>query len=133
MNNPNNKEDKTSYQAELFANRIAKQYRQLKKWARRNRVSCYRLYDRDIPEIPLALDLYTFLPDGMDSKFEAARLLQEDRAAPQGLYFALISGRAFWRAATREASEGWEESSSGVLPEPAAAILRQKPGAQSGS
>ena len=81
MTQTHNAEDKNSYQAELFSNRIAKQYRQLKKWARRNRVSCYRLYDRDIPEIPLALDLYTFLPDGMDSKFEAARLLQEEHAA----------------------------------------------------
>ena len=73
--------DKNSYQAELFANRIAKQYRQLRKWARRNRISCYRLYDRDIPEIPLALDIYTFLPEGMDSKYEAARFLMEEQSA----------------------------------------------------
>ena len=45
-------EDKIQYQATLFSNRIAKNYKLLKKWARKNKVTCYRLYDRDIPEIP---------------------------------------------------------------------------------
>ncbi|MCR4736025.1 MAG: class I SAM-dependent methyltransferase [Treponema sp.] len=67
--------DKTEYQAELFSNRLKKKYKELRKWARKNRVSCYRLYDRDIPEIPLSLDLYEFLPDGIDSVVEAARFM----------------------------------------------------------
>ncbi|MDR3283820.1 MAG: class I SAM-dependent methyltransferase [Treponema sp.] len=53
-------QDKLVYQAELFANRLKKREAHLKKWARRNTVACYRLYDRDIPEIPLALDWYAF-------------------------------------------------------------------------
>jgi len=73
--------EKTAYQAELFANRIAKQYKLLRKWARKNRVSCFRLYDRDIPEVPLALDLYEFLPDNVSDKFEAARFLSEENTA----------------------------------------------------
>ena len=44
-------------QAEMFANRLAKQARHLRKWPKRG-ITCYRLYDRDIPEIPLAVDLY---------------------------------------------------------------------------
>ena len=44
-------------QAEMFANRLAKQARHLRKWPARG-ITCYRLYDRDIPEIPLAVDLY---------------------------------------------------------------------------
>jgi 23S rRNA (cytosine1962-C5)-methyltransferase len=51
---------KTTYQAEMFANRLKKRYAHLKKWARRNSINVYRLYDRDIPEIPLTLDLYIF-------------------------------------------------------------------------
>ncbi len=51
--------DKTSDQAVMFANRIEKQWKHLRKWARRTGVSAYRLYDRDIPESPLACDLYT--------------------------------------------------------------------------
>ena len=52
-------ENKNAYQAELFSNRLTKNYKQLKKWARKNRVTCYRLYDKDIPEVPLCADLYT--------------------------------------------------------------------------
>ncbi len=64
-------DEKLSYQKELFFNRLSKQYKVLRKWARKNRVSSYRLYDKDIPEIPLALDLYTFLPPYIDTKKDA--------------------------------------------------------------
>lgn len=50
--------EKTAAQAVMFANRLEKQYKHLGKWARRTSVSCFRLYDKDIPEIPLAVDLY---------------------------------------------------------------------------
>ncbi|MCQ2591690.1 MAG: class I SAM-dependent methyltransferase [Treponema sp.] len=68
---------KNEYQKELFSNRLRKKYKELRKWARKNRVSCYRLYDRDIPEIPVSLDLYEFLPSDCDSVVEAARFLGE--------------------------------------------------------
>ena len=67
--------DKTNYQAELFANRLKRKYKELRKQMRKNRVCCYRLYDRDIPEVPVSLDLYEFLPDGVDSVLEAARFM----------------------------------------------------------
>ena len=67
--------NKQEYQAELFTNRLRKRYKELRKWARKNRVSCYRLYDRDIPEVPVSLDLYEFLPDTVDSPLETARFL----------------------------------------------------------
>lgn len=75
MNNSNNIDNKTSYQAELFSNRLRRKYKELRKQMRKNRVSCYRLYDRDIPEVPVSLDLYEFLPDGVDSVLEAARFM----------------------------------------------------------
>lgn len=71
---------KTKYQAELFSNRLKKKYKELRKWARKNRISCYRLYDRDIPEIPLSVDIYEFLPDQADSVLEAARFISEQNA-----------------------------------------------------
>jgi 23S rRNA G2069 N7-methylase RlmK/C1962 C5-methylase RlmI len=49
---------KLEEQAEMFGNRLSKRYRHLKKWARRSGTDAYRLYDRDIPEIPLVMDLY---------------------------------------------------------------------------
>lgn len=44
--------------AEMFANRVAKNFRHAAKWARKQGIECFRVYDRDIPEIPLALDVY---------------------------------------------------------------------------
>ncbi|MDR2101501.1 MAG: class I SAM-dependent methyltransferase [Treponema sp.] len=51
-------EEKNAAQAEMLGNRLAKRSRHLKKWARRTGVEVFRLYDRDIPEIPLVLDYY---------------------------------------------------------------------------
>jgi 23S rRNA (cytosine1962-C5)-methyltransferase len=57
-------EQKVADQAVMFANRLEKQYKHLRKWARRTGVASYRLYDKDIPEIPLAVDLYTEASSG---------------------------------------------------------------------
>ena len=45
-------------QTEMFANRLRKQVRHLGKWARKQGIDCWRAYDRDIPDVPLSLDLY---------------------------------------------------------------------------
>jgi 23S rRNA (cytosine1962-C5)-methyltransferase len=50
--------EKDERQLEYFRNRVAKNEKALRRWARREGVTAYRLYDRDIPEIPLALDWY---------------------------------------------------------------------------
>jgi 23S rRNA (guanine2445-N2)-methyltransferase / 23S rRNA (guanine2069-N7)-methyltransferase len=44
--------------AEMFANRLAKNLKKLSKWAKRNHVSCYRIYDADLPEYAVAVDIY---------------------------------------------------------------------------
>jgi len=44
--------------AEMLANRLRKNRRTLKRWARREGVDCFRLYDADLPEFALAVDLY---------------------------------------------------------------------------
>jgi len=43
---------------EAFENRVRSRYRHLSRWAKRDNTDCYRLYDRDIPELAFALDLY---------------------------------------------------------------------------
>ena len=43
---------------EMFHNRLAKVFRHLQKQAKRQGVTCYRVYDKDIPEYPLSVDLY---------------------------------------------------------------------------
>ncbi|HXV20738.1 MAG TPA: bifunctional 23S rRNA (guanine(2069)-N(7))-methyltransferase RlmK/23S rRNA (guanine(2445)-N(2))-methyltransferase RlmL [Desulfuromonadales bacterium] len=44
--------------AEMFANRLRKNLRNLGRWARQNGITCYRLYDADLPEYAVAVDLY---------------------------------------------------------------------------
>jgi 23S rRNA (guanine2445-N2)-methyltransferase / 23S rRNA (guanine2069-N7)-methyltransferase len=45
--------------AQMFANRLRKNLVRLGKLARREGVGCWRLYDADMPEYALAVDLYT--------------------------------------------------------------------------
>ncbi|HTJ41263.1 MAG TPA: class I SAM-dependent methyltransferase [Kofleriaceae bacterium] len=42
----------------MFGNRLAKRFRHLRSWATREGVTCFRVYDRDIPEVPVVVDLY---------------------------------------------------------------------------
>lgn len=44
--------------AEMLRGRVAKNRRHLGKWAKRDGVSCWRVYDRDIPEVPVTIDDY---------------------------------------------------------------------------
>jgi len=41
-----------------LSNRVLKNQRHLARWARREGIEAYRLYDRDMPEFPLAVDRY---------------------------------------------------------------------------
>jgi 23S rRNA G2069 N7-methylase RlmK/C1962 C5-methylase RlmI len=49
---------KTQSQAFMLRSRLVKRQKHLKKWAHRAGVGAYRVYDRDIPEIPLVIDYY---------------------------------------------------------------------------
>ena len=42
----------------MFRNRLEKVYKHRSKVARRQNISCYRLYDRDLPEFPLIIEVY---------------------------------------------------------------------------
>lgn len=44
--------------AEDLVNRVRKNRKQLGKWLTRNDIQCYRVYDADIPEYALAVDVY---------------------------------------------------------------------------
>ncbi len=44
--------------AQPLRNRLNKNARHLQRWARKNAISCYRLYDADLPEFSFALDRY---------------------------------------------------------------------------
>jgi 23S rRNA (cytosine1962-C5)-methyltransferase len=41
-----------------FRHRLVKDHRHWSRWARRTGLECYRVYDRDVPQFPLAIDRY---------------------------------------------------------------------------
>lgn len=45
--------------AQMLANRLRKNLRALKRWRQREQVSCFRVYDADLPEYAAAIDVYT--------------------------------------------------------------------------
>ncbi|RKF19917.1 bifunctional 23S rRNA (guanine(2069)-N(7))-methyltransferase RlmK/23S rRNA (guanine(2445)-N(2))-methyltransferase RlmL [Alginatibacterium sediminis] len=44
--------------AEDFVNRLRKNKKRLAKWLKREEITCYRLYDADLPEYNVAVDIY---------------------------------------------------------------------------
>ncbi|WP_165673089.1 bifunctional 23S rRNA (guanine(2069)-N(7))-methyltransferase RlmK/23S rRNA (guanine(2445)-N(2))-methyltransferase RlmL [Metapseudomonas otitidis] len=78
---------------QMFANRLQKNLKQLGKWARKEGIQCYRLYDADMPEYALAVDLYGDWvhvqeyapPRSIDPEKAQARLLDALAAIPQAL------------------------------------------------
>ncbi|MCE8032475.1 bifunctional 23S rRNA (guanine(2069)-N(7))-methyltransferase RlmK/23S rRNA (guanine(2445)-N(2))-methyltransferase RlmL [Billgrantia tianxiuensis] len=44
--------------AQMFANRLEKNRKRLRKWLKQSGETCYRLYDADMPEYALAVDVY---------------------------------------------------------------------------
>ncbi|MCL2402758.1 MAG: bifunctional 23S rRNA (guanine(2069)-N(7))-methyltransferase RlmK/23S rRNA (guanine(2445)-N(2))-methyltransferase RlmL [Coriobacteriia bacterium] len=83
-----------------FANRLAKMAKHRRKWAKRSDVSCYRVYDADLPDFNVAIDLYQGAentrdagkswihvaeykaPKGIDENLAHARLAEVLRIAP---------------------------------------------------
>jgi 23S rRNA (cytosine1962-C5)-methyltransferase len=42
----------------MFENRLTKVFRHLSRQAHKNGISCYRIYDHDLPEFPFCIELY---------------------------------------------------------------------------
>lgn len=60
-------------QVEALANRLRKNGRQLRRWLEQEQVQCYRLYDRDLPEFNVSVDVY------------ADQVLVQEFAAPKSV------------------------------------------------
>ncbi|MBO1926985.1 bifunctional 23S rRNA (guanine(2069)-N(7))-methyltransferase RlmK/23S rRNA (guanine(2445)-N(2))-methyltransferase RlmL [Thiomicrorhabdus sp. 6S2-11] len=50
--------------AQMVANRIRKNLKTLRKWANKNKVYAYRVYDADMPEYAVAIDYYHTIEEG---------------------------------------------------------------------
>jgi len=67
-----------SGEAEMVANRLRKNRRRLSPWLRREGISCYRVYDADIPEYAAAVDIYNGHPH--IAEYAAPKSVPDDTA-----------------------------------------------------
>lgn len=106
-------EDKSS----PLKNRIRKNYRHVRKWAKRTKTNCFRIYDRDIKEYPLAIDFYDgrfcvhYFAGAQDSD-EPRQDLYEEAAGAIFDLFQASSDSIYWRTRIkREKIEQYEKAS----------------------
>ncbi|MBA3815525.1 MAG: class I SAM-dependent methyltransferase [Parachlamydiaceae bacterium] len=91
-------EDKSS----PFINCLRNSYRHLRKWAKRTYTDCFRIYDRDIPQFPLAIDLYAgricvhYFSRGKDTDEPSPELKEEVTKALCTL-FGVTVPMIYWR------------------------------------
>jgi 23S rRNA (guanine2445-N2)-methyltransferase / 23S rRNA (guanine2069-N7)-methyltransferase len=78
--------------ATMVANRLRKNLRHLGRWARRAGVTCYRVYDADLPEYAAAVDLYQEAPESLDGAGRLFVHLQEYQA-PRSVPEEVAAGR----------------------------------------
>jgi 23S rRNA (cytosine1962-C5)-methyltransferase len=94
-------EDKSS----VLGNRIRKNYRHIRKWAKRTLTNCFRIYDKEIHQYPLAIDFY-------DGRFCIHYFAKGDDDVPaplkeeiEGLLLKIFGGGEFYwktRVPTRQ-------------------------------
>ncbi|MGB3383995.1 MAG: bifunctional 23S rRNA (guanine(2069)-N(7))-methyltransferase RlmK/23S rRNA (guanine(2445)-N(2))-methyltransferase RlmL [Marinomonas sp.] len=82
--------------AKMFANRLQKNMKKFKKWADKNNIECYRVYDADMPEYAVAIDIYKDwahvqeyqAPKSIDPEKAKQRLFDAVSAIPSALNIA---------------------------------------------
>lgn len=93
-----NGEDKSS----PFINRIRKNFRHLRKWAKRTHTNSFRIYDREVPGYPVAIDFYA----GRFCVHDFSRKSEEEELDPawveeieQSLtkIFGIVAADIFWK------------------------------------
>jgi len=57
----------------MLGERLANRMRHLAKWGRRQGISCFRLYERDVPEYPAIVDWYADVDPATGAPVDLAR------------------------------------------------------------
>ncbi len=106
-------EDKSS----PLKNRIRKNYQHVKKWATRTKTNCFRIYDKDIKEYPLAIDFYDgrfcihYFTSSRDTEEPRQDLYQETMDTIHSLFHAPLES-IYWRTRVkRDKTEQYEKIS----------------------
>ncbi len=109
--------------AEDFSNRLIKNCQTLLPWAEKNKITCFRIYDADLPEFNIAVDIYeqwvhvreyappaTVAPEEAEERFsQALQVIRHLLAVPHSNLF-VKTGRKQERKEQRS-REGEQQSS----------------------
>lgn len=91
-------EDKSS----PFKNRIRKNYRHIRKWAKRTATNCFRIYDREIKSYQLAIDFYAerfcvhYFSKSRENPDPSPQLVEETVEALKSI-FGATEEAIYWR------------------------------------
>jgi 23S rRNA (cytosine1962-C5)-methyltransferase len=91
-------EDKSSQ----LINCLRNNYRHLRKWAKRTYTNCFRIYDRDIAQFPVAIDFYAgkfcvhYFSQGRDTDEPSPELKEKVTGALSKLFGATVP-MIYWR------------------------------------
>jgi 23S rRNA (cytosine1962-C5)-methyltransferase len=98
-----------------FKNRIRKNYRHIRKWAKRTNTNCFRIYDWQIPQYRLAIDFYDgkfsiqYFSSSRESDEIPSYLIEETTETLTSL-FDLPPESIYWRTRVkREKIEQYEK------------------------
>ena len=70
-----------SEQSMGFRNRLEKNWKQIGKWRRKEDISCFRLYDADLPDYSVAIDVYEGEKRWVNvQEYEAPKTIEEAKA-----------------------------------------------------
>lgn len=106
--------------SDQFAARFKKVAKDRRKWARKNDISCYRIYDADLPDFAVAIDRYdgVWKSDGQSclivAEYQAPKSIDqakaearfEDAVAIASAVTGIPSGRVFAKTRRREKGGG---------------------------
>ena len=104
--------------ARMFANRLRKNFKGRSRWARREGISCFRIYDADMPEYSFAIDQYQADSEGFGGRWlyvqeyappatvdrEKARARREEALSMMPEVAGLAMDDVYWR--TRRPQKG---------------------------
>ena len=63
---------------QMFINRLKKNFKHKKRWANRECITCYRIYDADLPEYAVSIDLYEQFV--LVKEYQAPQSIDKDKA-----------------------------------------------------
>ena len=93
----------------VLGNRIRKNYKHLRKWAKRTETDCFRIYDRDVPHYPLAIDFYAgrfcvhYFSPSREQTEPSPQLVEETNKALCTI-FGINTDAIYWRTRIKSKS-----------------------------